>query len=117
MLYIIYIDGDGKFQLMQAFTHMNDDTKKFTEALKSTGRHNQQRRMMIENRRCQSYGSSYMCNHGTSTVKRRWCEGADMSGSGFPVNQQWEELERYGNLVSSSGHEEPYEVRVSRTVL
>jgi hypothetical protein len=40
-----------------------------------------------------------------------------MSESRFLVNQQWEELEVYGNLVSSSGHEEPYEARVSRTVL
>ena len=33
------------------------------------------------------------------------------------VNQKWEELKIYANLVICKGHEEPYEVRVSRTVL
>ena len=33
------------------------------------------------------------------------------------VNQKWEELKVYANLVICRGHEEPYEARVSRTVL
>jgi hypothetical protein len=33
------------------------------------------------------------------------------------VNQQWEELLNYGNSGSKEGDEEPYEARVSRTVL
>ena len=33
------------------------------------------------------------------------------------VNQKWEELKIYANLVICKGHEEPYEARVSRTVM
>jgi hypothetical protein len=33
------------------------------------------------------------------------------------VNQEWEELKVYANLVICRGHEEPYEARVSRTVV
>ncbi len=40
-----------------------------------------------------------------------------MSKNKSLVNQSWEELANYANLLYSEGHEEPYESRGSRTVL